>query len=381
LHAGLALLTFFPGRVGGSETYVRGLLGQFAEGLGPERVTALTNRHGTGPLADYARGPVQLHEVRSYRAGDSTRTRALAMAFAGAAPRVAARDTPADLDLVHYPVTVPIPRTRTPRVVTLHDVQHHEMPQLFSRFERRFRAWAYDGSARSADLVIALSGHAREGIVRHAGVSPDRIVVIPHGIDHERFRPDGDDEGADLVDRLDLPERFLVYPANLWPHKNHARLVEALSLMQDREIELVLSGSDYGRLGAVEEAVLRFGVSGRVSHVGFVPDPAVPEILRRATAMVFPSLFEGFGWPPLEAMACGTPVAAAAAASLPEVCGDAALLFDPLDTREMAQAMDRVTGDEGLRARLREAGLRRAARYTWRACAERHAEAYRRVLA
>lgn len=381
MHVGFALLTFFPGRVGGSETYVRGLLAQFAEGLGPERVTALTNRHATGPLAECARGPVAVHDVRSYRPGDAPRTRALAMAFARAAPRVVARDVPEDLDLLHYPVTVPIPATRRPRVVTLHDVQHHEMPHLFSRFERRFRVWAYDRAARDADLVIALSNHAREGIARHAGVDPERIVVIPHGIDHERFRPRGDDGAGPLVDTFGLPERFLFYPANLWPHKNHARLVEALSRMEDQDVHLVLSGADYGRLDAVEALARRFGVSGRVRHLGFVPGAAMPELMRRATGMVFPSLFEGFGWPPLEAMACGCPVAAARAASLPEVCGDAALLFDPFDVGAMAAAMDRLTTDEGLRAQLREAGLRRAAGYTWQACAERHAVAYRRVAA
>jgi glycosyltransferase involved in cell wall biosynthesis len=278
-------------------------------------------------------------------------------------------------------VTVPIPATRRPRVVTLHDVQHHEMPHLFSRFERRFRVWAYDGAARDADLVIALSNHAREGIARHAGVDPERIVVIPHGIDHERFRPGGGDGAAPLVDTFGLPERFLFYPANLWPHKNHARLVEALSRTEDKDVQLVLSGADYGRLDAVEALARRFGVSDRVRHLGFVPGAAMPELMRRATGMVFPSLFEGFGWPPLEAMACGCPVAAARAASLPEVCGDAALLFDPFDVGAIAAAMDRLTTDEELRARLREAGLRRAAGYTWQACAERHAAAYRRVVA
>ena len=380
MHVGLALLTFFPGRVGGTETVVRNLLDRFAVGEGPERVSALVNRHGTGPLAEYARGPVRLREVRSYRAGDSMRTRALAMAFARAAPGVAARDAPRDLDVVHYAVTIPIPRVTAPSVVTLHDVQHHEMPELFSPFERRFRRWAYDGSARAADLVITPSEHARAGAIGVLGIAPGKVVAIPHGVDHARFRPEPGPDG-DALAELDLPPRYLVYPANLWPHKNHERLLEGLARAADRSIALVLCGADYGRLGALQETARRLGVADRLRHLGFVPAPALPAILRRAAGMVFPSLFEGFGTPPLEAMACGCPVATSTAGSLAEVVGDAALTFDPRDPDAIAGAIDRLAGDDALRERLRSAGVERAARFTWDACAQRHHAAYRSVAA
>jgi glycosyltransferase involved in cell wall biosynthesis len=376
LHVGFSLLTLFPGRVGGSETNVRGLLGAFAAGHGPSRVTVLANRH---VMAAYrGGGPVALHEVRSYRPGDRAPTRLAAMLTARAAPGVAARDVPRGLDVVHHPVTVPIPRLPgVPTVTTVFDVQHHELPGLFGAAERRFRGWAYDAAARAADVVVTSSAHSRDGLVRFAGVDPGRVAVIALGIDHGRFRPSGPALAAEVEARL--PRRFVVYPANLWPHKNHARLVEALGRASARDVGLVLTGQDYGRLDALRAAARRAGVADRVVHLGYLPAAEVPALYRRATAMVFPSRFEGFGSPPLEAMACGLPVAASRAGSLGEVVADAALAFDPLDAAAIADAIDRVAGDEGLRERLRDAGLRRAASFTWERAAREHVAAYERA--
>ena len=230
MHVGYALLTLFPGRVGGAESNVRGVLGQFADGNGPERVTVLANRHVEAAYGGYERGPVELRRVRSYRAGDRDITRLLAMAAAGVAPRLVARDVPRDLDVLHHPVTVPIPRLRgVPTVTTVFDLQHHELPQFFSRGERLYRRWAYDGAARRADLVLTISEYSRRTLVELGGVPADRVEAIHLGIDHERFHPTPTTADDDLCDRLALPERFVVYPANLWPHKNHARLVDALA--------------------------------------------------------------------------------------------------------------------------------------------------------
>jgi glycosyltransferase involved in cell wall biosynthesis len=362
VHAGVSLLTLFPGRVGGSETYVRGLLGEFARGHGPERLTVLANRH---VMAAYGDAGVPLRHVRSYRPGDSDLTRFLAMNAARLAPRLVARDVPRDLDVQHFPVTVPVGAVPgVPRVVSLLDVQHHELSQMFSALERRFRAWAYDGAARDADVVVTISEHAAAGIARFAGVPPERIRAIPLGVDHDRFRPGGPAGGDGL------PERYVVYPANFWPHKNHERLLEAWRRVEDPSLWLVLTGQPYGREALLDGAE-------RVRHLGHVEATAMPALLRGARAMVFPSLFEGFGLPPLEAMACGTPVAASDRGALGEVCGDAALAFDPEDTAAIAAAIARIVEDEPLRADLRARGLERAARFTWRACAEAHLEAYR----
>jgi glycosyltransferase involved in cell wall biosynthesis len=362
MHVALSLLTLFPGRVGGSESNVRGVLGEFADGRGPQAVTVLANRHVMAPYAGYARGPVTLRHVRAYRPGDRRITRFAAMNAGRALPVLDGRE----FDVVHYPVTVPVPRVRgAPRVVSLLDVQHHELPQMFSPLERRLRAWAYDAAAREADLVLTISEHARAGIVERIGVPPDRVRAIPLGVDHARFSV----SGPGPAQRLGLPARYLLYPANMWPHKNHARLLDAFAALDDPDLWLVLTGQRYGRehLLAGRE---------RVRHLGHVAHDDLAGLYRGATAVIFPSVFEGFGLPPLEAMACGIPVAASDRGALAEVCGEAALLFDPEDHEAVTDAMRRVTSDATLRARLHEGGPPHAATFTWRAAARRHVEAY-----
>ncbi len=363
MHVALALLTLIPGRVGGSEANVRGLLGAFSRGGGPERLTVLANRHVMRAYADLG---VPLHHVRSYRPGESDAMRALAMLSARAAPGLAARDVPEGIDLIHYPVTVPVPRPAGARsVVTLLDVQHHELPGMFSRAERWQRAWAYDAAARRADRVLTISEHARRGIIEHVGVEPARVEAIALGVDHARFTPDG-------APPLGLPARYVLYPANMWPHKNHERLLAAFAQVDDPTLHLVLTGQTYGR-----EHLL--AGSERVRHLGHLPAADLPAVYRGALALVFPSLFEGFGLPPLEAMACGTPVAASDAGAVAEVCGDAALAFDPYEIGAITRAIERVTQDEPLRAELRVAGIARAAGFTWQATAAAHMRAYERA--
>jgi len=381
VNVGFSLLTLFPGRVGGSESNVRGLLEQFAAGNGPAEVTVLANRHVMGAYEDLDRGPVSLCEVRSYRPGNSPPSRALAMAGARVLRGRAARDVPLGLDLLHYPVTVPIPTTSLPRVTTVYDVQHHDMPHFFSRAERAFRRWAYDGAARAADLVLTTSAWSRERLVELLKLEPERVEVVHMGVDLERFTPAPAAIDERLPAELRLPDRFLVYPANLWPHKNHHRLIAALARTRDRELRLVLTGRDYGRLEALMAEASSLGVRDRVLHLGYVERDALPALYRLAEAMVFPSLYEGFGSPPLEAMACGCPVAASPRGSLAEVCGGAALGIEPESTESIVTAIDRLSADGALHERLATAGLERARSFSWRTAAERHTAIYERVCA
>jgi len=378
VHVGLALLTLFPGRVGGSESNVQGLLSEFSRGRGPERVTVLANRHVARAYAGWSGSGIAVHEVRSYRAGDRDATRLLAMMAAALAPRRVAKDVPKSIEVLHHAVTVPIPALPgTPAVTTVYDLQHHDLPQLFSRGERAFRRWAYDGAARAADLTLTTSDYSRGRLTDVLDIDPKRIESIPMGIDHERFRPAATE--ADERIAPSLPERFVLYPANLWPHKNHARLIEAFGRVKDRELELVLTGQTYGREGELREAAAQAGVTKRVHHLGHVAPDELPALMRSAQAMVFPSLYEGFGSPPLEAMACGCPVASSRKASLDEMVGDAALALDPDSVDSIADSIDRVTGDLELASDLRERGIRHAGGFTWQACAERHRYAYERV--
>ncbi len=374
MNVGFSLLTLFPGRVGGSESYVRGLLGQFAAGCGPQRVTVLANRHVRSAYGGFARGPVTLHEVSSYRAGDRAGSRAVAMGAARILPARAARAAPRDLDVLHYPVTVPIPQLDLPTVVTIHDVSHLERHDPASLPLRRYRAWAYDGAARRASAVVATSAFARGRIVEGMGAAPERVHVVALGIDHDVFAPGRQGRDERLLAAYDLPERFVLYPANLWPHKNHERLLGALALVPG--VALVLAGQAYGRGRRLATLAARLGVAERVRHVGHVDPPTLAALYRRARATVLPSLHEGFGLPALEAMACGCPVASSGRGALGEVSGPAALAFDPERVESIASALERVVGDEELRARLAAAGPALAAGYTWEACARRHLELY-----
>jgi glycosyltransferase involved in cell wall biosynthesis len=229
--------------------------------------------------------------------------------------------------------------------------------------------------------VVTGSRYSKQRLTQSAGVDPDRIEVIPLGIDLNRFRPQAGDDDERLLEDLDLPPRFLVYPANLWPHKNHGRLVAALGATDDPELGLVLTGQDYGRLDDLMQQARTAGVAGRVRHLGYVPAGALPALYRRAAAMAFPSLYEGFGSPPLEAMACGCVVAASSNGSLGEICDGAALSFDPRSVHDIARAIDQVVGDADLRATLREAGLQRAAQFDWLHAASRYTGVYLRAAA
>jgi glycosyltransferase involved in cell wall biosynthesis len=368
VHVALSLLTLFPGRSGGTETYARALVAEFARGRATASVSLLVSERVAHALGDPG---LPMHRVTSYRTGDSAPTRLLAMTFAGIAPRLVGRDVPDDIDVVHYPVTVPIPRVDgAATVVSLNDVQHHELPEFFSAPERRYRGWAYDKAARGACEVLTLSEHARGQIVGRLGIPADRVTAIPCAVDHDRFTPEPDEhDGA-----LDLPRRFLLYPANLWPHKNHARLLRAFERAGVADLHLVLTGQTYGR-------PLPGPADARVRHLGHLPFEQLPALYRRATATVFPSLFEGFGMPLVEAMASGCPVAASARGAIAETCGDAALLFDPEDEEAMTDAIRRIVKDDALRERLRTDGLGRAAGFRWDDVAARHVEVYRRAWA
>lgn len=374
MHVGLSLLTLLPGRVGGSESYVRGLLGAFGDGEGPQRTTVLVTERVRRAYETAVHGPVSLREVPYWRYPHGTARRALSIGAGLALGDRLGRSASADLDLLHYPLTVSLPSFPGARVVTYHDAQHLEHPGFFSRTERMYRAWAYDRGARRASLVVTPSEFTRRTAIDRLGLDPERVRASISGIDHARFRPDGARDEQVLAD-LRLPERYLVYPANLWPHKNHGRLLQALALVDDDELALVLTGGDSTGRNALGAAAQRAGVSARVLHLGYVKDDVLPALYRRARAMVFPSLYEGFGSPPLEAMACGCPTAVARAGALPEACGAATLYFDPSSAESIAEAIDRLAA-EGARDQLREAGVSHAARFTWSASARRHRAIY-----
>ena len=260
-----------------------------------------------------------------------------------------------EVDVVHYPLTVPIPRTSASKVVTLQDVQHLDLPDHFSPARRRFRHRAYDEGAQKAAAVIVTSEFVRGRALALLDLDESRVHVVPLGVDHALFSP-GDE----------TREAFLLYPARPWPHKNHARLLEAFVVLRAElpELRLVLTGGRLEELGALPEGVDRLGT---------VPVEELASLYRTAACLVFPSLYEGFGMPPLEAMASGSPVAAATAGAIPEVCGEAAVYFDPKDPEAIANGIREALA---LADELREFGIERAATFTWAETARLHEAVY-----
>jgi len=339
---GISLLTLVPGAVGGSETYARELTRTLLSRGELEYQVFLP------PVVDELPGDV----VPEYRAARSIPGRLAAMALAAARPGPIRRRLEV-ADALHYPLTIALPEVRRPYAITLHDLLHRDLP--FPRGEGLFRRLAYDRSARRASLVIVPSAFTAE----RSGLPAERLRVVHHGIDHARFTPDG---GA--------REPFLLYPARPWPHKNHARLFEAFALVRREhpELRLVLTGGGHG------QGPHPPGVEAR----GLVSADELVTLYRRASVLVFPSLYEGFGAPPLEAMACGCPVASSNAASLPEIVGDAARLFDPRSPKQIAAAVVDVLATPG---EWSARGLEQVGRFTWDAAARGHEDAYRELLA
>jgi len=351
MRVGLSLLTLVPGISGGSETYARELVRALAR-VGTNEYLALVP-----PLARDAGDGLPTIVAEAYPSSTTTAGRLRAMGSATVRP-ARLRSLLTAADVVHYPLTVPLPRPEGPHVLTLLDVQHLDLPQLFSRGERHFRKLAYDRASRRATEVIVISEFVRERVVERLGLDPAHVHAVWLGVDHARFTPAPD------VER----EPLLLYPARPWPHKNHARLLEAFHEVRRTrpELRLLLTGVGH------DPSTLPEGVEARS-----VSGDELIELYRRAACLVFPSLYEGFGLPPIEAMACGCPVAAASAGSLPEVCGDAAVLFDPHDPEAIAAGVEEALTRT---AELSERGRRRAAVFTWDETARAHDRVYSRFF-
>ena len=344
MHVGISLLTLVPRISGGSETYARELVRSLGQ------VGRNTYRVLLPSIADDVEG-LPSEVVPEYRASTSMPGRVLAMSEGVLRGRRLRRRL-AGLDAVHFPLTVMIPRVADPpTVTTVLDLQHEFLPQFFSRAERTYRRAVYGWSVRRSDLVITISEHAAQAVRDRFDLREDRVRPIHLGLDHSVFNPGTEERG-----------RFLVYPARAWPHKNHARLFEAFADVRHRhpDLELVLTAYD----GPTPTGV---------RSLGHVTRDELVDLYRTAAGLVFPSLYEGFGQPTLEAMACGCPVASSNAGSLPEVCGDAARLLDPTATDDIVAAIEDILARP---AEWSAKGIARAASFSWEATARAHDAVY-----
>ena len=292
-------------------------------------------------------------------------------------PRAASR---AKVDVLHAPAyTAPL-WSRAPVVLTIHDVSYALHPEWYPYRRGWMRRAFYRSSAHAASQIVTVSNFSAREIARAYDIPLDRITIAPLGVDRG-FSP-GERDSLDLPAGVATP--FVLHVGDLHERRNLGIALEAVIEARrhfgaSSTLSLVLAGVDRGVTEGLRAIASNAGVSDALVHLGTVSEERLRALYRSATAVVYPSLYEGFGLPVLEAMASGTPVIASHAASIPEVLGNAGVLLDPLDVRGWTDAIVAIVNDEPLRARLREAGLARAGEFTWARTARITLEVYRRA--
>jgi glycosyltransferase involved in cell wall biosynthesis len=288
-----------------------------------------------------------------------------------------------ECDIVHFPEPYPFRSRKGKIVVTVHDVSFALMPEAFTRDVVSLFKKQMDVVARRADEIIAVSEQTKSDLVQLYGLDDSKIHVVLHGVG-KSFRPIKElEELQDIRTEYGLPEKFVLHVGTLEPRKNHRRTLEAYRLMREKhsgQYHLVICG----KKGWLYDEVLRMSESpslkGNVLFTGYVRDEDLPGIYNLAAAVIYPSLYEGFGLPIAEAMACGRPVLTSDRGAMAEVAHGAALLVDPEDVDGMADGLYRLLEDETLRRDLVEAGLKRASGLTWEETARKTLQVYRNAV-
>jgi glycosyltransferase involved in cell wall biosynthesis len=289
-------------------------------------------------------------------------------------------------NLFHSPHYVLPLLCRTPAVVTVHDCIHLLFPEyLPNRFALSYARYMMGSAIRRSAMVLTVSEASRRDILRfYPDADPEKVRVVPNAIDPALLEDPGEEEMERVRERYRIRGRFVLYAGNIKPHKNLDRLIAAFGRLRQRsdfeDVKLLIIGDEVTRYPSLRRAVEAAGVRQDVRFFGFVPDRTLAALYRMAALFAFPSLYEGFGLPPLEAMACGTPVLTSDVSSLPEVVGDAALLVDPTDVEQIARGIERLLSDEALRRELVARGRLRARGFSWERSVQAIHEGYMRIL-
>ena len=340
----------------GIGTYVRNLVHGLARRQDDAEYVLLVKKADI----DYARALGPRFEALQVEAGNYS------ISEQWAVPRAL---TGARVQLFHARHYVVSPMTRVPFVVTIHDCIHLRFPEyLPNRAASYYARVMMRSSARRSKRILTVSEASKQDILHYLRVPPGKIEVVYNALDERLAERPTPQEMDRVRDRYQLTAPFILYAGNIKPHKNVDRLIEAYSILRRRGLEhvkLLLIGDQISKYPNLRRLVHRFQLHQHVRFLGYVPDKTLAALYRLASLFVFPSLYEGFGLPPLEAMAAGTPVITSNVSSLPEVVGEAAVLIDPMDAGAIADAMVDVLGNEPRRLALIEAGFARVQRFSW----------------
>jgi glycosyltransferase involved in cell wall biosynthesis len=290
-----------------------------------------------------------------------------------------------DADLLHAPAFVAPIASPCPVVITIHDISYLLYPSHFARWWVAYLRTVMPPAVQSAAAIICGSTSSKRDIVKAYGIAHDKVHVIAYGVDRERFRP-GAALNEQWAKQIGIREGYILHVGTLSHRKNIPVLLHAIARLRDRGVwnhcQLVLAGSQNTSLKGgqeVFEAIREFDLSANVVLTGHIPDEYIPGLYAHASMLIMPSLYEGFGFPILEAMAAGIPVVCSNTSSLPEVGGDAALYFPPHHPDALAGAMENLMKNPSLVAQIRRQGFEWVRQFTWQRTAEQTAEIYREV--
>jgi glycosyltransferase involved in cell wall biosynthesis len=387
----------FDGSAGGVEQFVTSLiwaLGRLEEGHEEYVIVCHEDavprlRRLLGPRqtlhATYARPAVLALARRLGRPA----WRRIRQATAGSRTRASAPNVPSSeglyeglgADVVHFPFQR-YARCRVPTIFNPHDLQHRHYPEFFPSDLLAWREVMYSAGCRESAAIAVESRSVKDDVVAQYAVEPRKVHVIMRGAPTEAYGEIPRELPAQIRSRFNLPERFALYPAQTWPHKNHLRLLEAVAVLRDEDdlqLHVVCTGRQNEHWSVIRAAMRRLALQSAVHFLGFVDPLELRALYRMAEFVVFPTLFEGGGFPIVEAFLEHTPVTCANVTSLPEYAGDAALFFDPTSVDSIADAMRRMATDEALRDVLRRRGADRVRVLTWSRTSRAYRALYRKV--
>lgn len=289
-----------------------------------------------------------------------------------------------DIDIMHFPdYSLPVLLESKPSIITVHDLTYKLFPETFSRGKLLTKLALLGPSLRKAAGIIAVSGNTKKDLIELCGVSPERITVIHNGVDLEVFRPmESGKMREQLAVKYNLEPGYILYVGTLEPRKNITTLIKAFKMLRESHRlphKLVIAGGKGWLYREIFRAVSELGLKQEVLFTGYIPADELPLFYNGAGVFVYPSLYEGFGLPPLEAMACGVPVVTSDCSSLPEVVGETGIMVNPTDVEALSDAIERILTDRQLAETLSVQGLKRAQEFTWEESARKTMAVYTEV--